>query len=656
VRGKPPLRYNGAMRRRWLPFLLLATASHAGAQTPESVPTLVRAGLWAEADAAASLYPDPIARTLVQYERLLAPGAATAGEIAAFVRNSNGWPHGALLRRLDEALATEADDAAALPLCEERRPEQPTARLRCAAAFLHAGRTTDAAQLARETWIESPLDPGQEVQVLRDWSTAIAPGDHWARFERLAWTDSGRPGGAAARQTSRLAPSDRIAAAARLALLHDDPSAPALLAKLAPAMRQDPGTILALLRWMRRTGQAVTAAAMWPSAGDAAERAAPEERRGLFSHERESLARELLGAGDPVRAVAVATAGLPTVDSEFLAGWISLQRLDLPADAARHFTTLASLSPAAITQARSHYWLGRARAAQGDAPGAREAFTAAAAWLTAFYGQLADRAAGGSAQRLADDLRSLRDPDWTSAQAASLSGGDRARAALLLVAWGEPGRARAYLNALADGAADAAGWSFAAHLALGLDMPDAAVAIARRAGLRGIMLPEAGWPAPYPVPGVTPGAAVALGVMRQESSFDPSALSPAGALGLMQLMPATAAAVARSLTPAQGSDALPASLTDPRLNIQLGTAYLAGLLTQFQGALPVALAAYNAGPNRAQSWLAGRDPAALDIVDWIEMIPFDETRNYVQRCIEGIMIYAARQGQASTDPLAPWLG
>jgi len=140
--------------------------------------------------------------------------------------------------------------------------------------------------------------------------------------------------------------------------------------------------------------------------------------------------------------------------------------------------------------------------------------------------------------------------------------------------------------------------------------------------------------------------------MRQESSFDPDATSPTGARGLMQLMPATAASVARSLG---ASGPLP-PLTDPQFNMRLGTAYLAGLLAQFQGALPVALASYNAGPSRAQAWLAGRDPATLNIVDWIEMIPFDETRNYVQRCVEGVTLYEARQGGAFGDPLAPWLG
>jgi soluble lytic murein transglycosylase len=180
--------------------------------------------------------------------------------------------------------------------------------------------------------------------------------------------------------------------------------------------------------------------------------------------------------------------------------------------------------------------------------------------------------------------------------------------------------------------------------------------VARQAGLHGVMLPDAGWPAPYEPPGGALDPAIALGVMRQESSFDPDAVSPAGAQGLMQLMPATAAAVARALPAAPGGPDADAPLTDPRANMRLGTTYLTGLIGQFRGALPVALAAYNAGPSRAAAWLAGRDPQSLDIVDWIEAIPFDETRNYVQRCLEGITLYAARRDGAFSDPLAPWLG
>ncbi len=640
------------MRRWLLAAIVLCWASSAPAQPAATVPALMRSGQWAEADTAAAGYADPVARKLVLYERLVTPGAAKAGEIAAFLREAGTWPRPALLRSFDAALAEEGDDAAVIPLCDERRPSRVPARLRCASAFQHAGRIADAASLARETWIEGTLDAEQESVFLHTWSAAITPGDQWARFENLAWTDKGTPGSPASRQAARLTAPDRVAAAARLALLRDDRAAPAPLAKLSPAARQDPGLVLALLRWLRRTGQAVPAADLWGSAGAAAERAAPEARRGLFWREREALARELLGADDAARAFAVVSGGVPSPDSEFLAGWIALQRLDRPDEAARRFTTLATLSPAAITQGRALYWLGRAKTAQGDAVGAQKAYGDAAKWLTTFYGQLAGRLVAGGDAALADRLRAERDPAWDVPRTASFAGQDAARAALLLVAWGEPGRARPFLAALAAEAPDAAGWALAAHLALGLAMPDEAVAITRQAGLHGVMLPEAGWPAPFQPPEGQLDPAVALGVMRQESNFDPDATSSSGARGLMQLMPATAAAVARALGE---SEPLP-PLSDPRFNMRLGTAYLAELLGKFQGALPVALAAYNAGPTRAQAWLAGRTPATLDIVDWIELITFEETRNYVQRCVEGITLYEAREGGKFGDPLAPWLG
>jgi len=220
------------------------------------------------------------------------------------------------------------------------------------------------------------------------------------------------------------------------------------------------------------------------------------------------------------------------------------------------------------------------------------------------------------------------------------------------VAWGEPRRAKAFLLRLAETAAGAADRAMAARMALGLGLPDQAVAIARRAGRDGLMLPEAGWPIAVEPPDGAVEPAVTLGLIRQESSFDAQAGSPAGAQGLMQLMPATAAGVARRLNEAVS---LPALTADAAYNMRLGTAYLQTLLDQFGGALPLALAGYNAGPNRVLDWLAGYgDPqtGAIDMIDWIELIPFNETRNYVQRVIENVVIYAARRGTNAPHPLA----
>jgi soluble lytic murein transglycosylase len=248
-------------------------------------------------------------------------------------------------------------------------------------------------------------------------------------------------------------------------------------------------------------------------------------------------------------------------------------------------------------------------------------------------------------------------PGWSSSDALDFAGREVARAASYLVAWNQPRRANIFLLDIGAIAPDPADFAMTGQLAEGFQVPSAAVAIARLAGLHGTMLVGTGWPVPFEPPstaGVEP--AVTLGLIRQESSFDLGAESPAGALGLMQLMPATARLVAQQ----QGLGLSEGELTtDPDVNMTLGTAYFAGLLAHFDDCLPLAIAGYNAGPNRVDAWLGQygdfRMPGGPDVLDWIELIPFDETRNYVERVTEGIAIYRAKEGQTVPYPLQPWL-
>ena len=274
-----------------------------------------------------------------------------------------------------------------------------------------------------------------------------------------------------------------------------------------------------------------------------------------------------------------------------------------------------------------------------------------------FYGQLAALALDRDQVLLAARIRAARDPAWTRDEAFGFGGTELTRAASLLVAWGDARRAHAFLLRADDDATAPAQRALAAHFAIGLGMPDMAVAIARRMGRDGEMLPDAGWPMPFEPPASPLDPAFVLGLMRQESSFDAAALSPAGARGLMQLMPATAREVARSVGEPM---TLPALTEDPQLNMRLGTAYLAGLVNQFGGALPLAIAAYNAGPNRVTEWLGvngdPRVPNGVTMIDWIELIPFNETRNYVQRVLENMVVYRARSGDARPPRLVGWTG
>ena len=622
-----------------LAFLL---AGDAYAQGPNPL-IAVRSDRWADAQAEAARFADPVAEKLVLYLRLRAPGAATAAEIAGFMQRNPDWPAQATLeRRREEAIATDPDDAAVLAQCSPA-PTLATAMLRCAEATANAGRTADANDLARQAWVNAIDSATTEAAFLHRWAGIPTPDDQWDRFERLAWQSDPS---AAARQITRLDPARHAAAEARLAAKRNDPQTEALVAALPPAFRTDPGLTLDRAHALRQADQLTQAAALLGQTTDGGNLPA-------FWSERNQLARKLLQTGDARTAYAVVaahgqTADEPRAEAEFLAGFIALRMLHDPALAEPHFRKLAA-SRALITQGRAHYWLGRTAAAAGRDP--KPEYQAAASFPTTFYGQLATLALG---EAPAARIAKLSDPTWTQDTAIAFTEHEVLRAAAWLVAWGDPQRARVFLTRMDELAPIPAERTLTAVFALQAGMPDGAVFVARRMGRDGLALPHAGWPTPFN-PAAPPDPAFSLGIMRQESSFDIGALSPSGARGLMQLMPPTASAVARQL----GIQVSLASLTiDPAPNIRLGTTYLQDMLSSFDNCLPLAAAAYNAGPHRVAQWLdQNGDPRTgpIDMVDWIELIPVGETRNYVQRVTENVVMYrAARNDPAPILTTTPW--
>jgi soluble lytic murein transglycosylase len=644
------------MRRIGPGFALLIALLAARPAAAQDVMAAIRAERWADATIAAARIADPVAGKLVTYYRLLTPGAATVGEITEFMAGSPDWPlQSTLARRRDQALAGEPDDAAAAAECDRGKPfavAAPDALVRCAEALATLGRAADGAAMARRAWVAAPADAAWEARFLQRWAPALGPADQWARFDRLAWNDAA----GAQRQIARLDAADRPRADARLALKRDDPAAATLLAALPDPDRAAPAMMLEQARWLRRGDADDEALALWQAAGSAAELAAPPEHRAAFWTERDILARRRLRQGDAVGAYALAAAGADiggasAMEAEFLAGFVALRKLGAPDVALPHFRALAAASPAAITQSRAHFWLAKTLAAQGDASAAQAEYTAAASYPATFYGQLAALALGETPEQR---IAATADPPADTGHALDFAGRELARGAAWLVAWGEPQRAESFLLRLDDVTPDAADRTLAGRLAIGFGLPEVAITLARRAGRDGVTLLQTGWPVAARIPpdaGVEP--ALALAVIRQESSFDGTTISGAGARGLMQLMPGTATLVARRL----GLHAPVAALTaDARLNIRLGTAYLGELLAAFGGSVPLAVAAYNAGPSRVEGWLAGNgDPRAggTDMLDWIEQIPFAETRNYVQRVIENLMVYRSQRGDAAADPVRP---
>ena len=675
--------FSARMRRTTrFPLTLVLALSLAGCATRVGIGAGIGApspaAILQTAQQAAASAADPVAGKLAVWLRAQLPDAASASEIDAFLRANPDWPgRGLLNQRLQQALAVEPDDGIARALCAAHRPDTTLSLLRCATALSAPGvlpppgaapaLPLSAAALpaaivaaADAAWVAGIDDAALEAEFLRVFGQLPTPADQWRRFDRLDW---GNAAAAAMRQLGRLSGSDLPLASTRIALRRGDPGADGLAAALRGTAAANPEMLLGLARWLRRRDRDDEALLLWRGRASVAEGMIGSARRPAFWREREALAREMLSRHRDADALFLAQDALQTdqavrLDADFLIGWIELRRLHAAPDAARRFAELTTGSRSVITSSRGFYWLGRALDEQGDAAAARDAYAHAALRPTSFYGQASiGRLSPGDDAAVAGPIRQLRDPGWTSDDAIRFAGLELARAATLLAAWNDLPHARAFLLRLDEQAGLDRDHALGASFADRLGLPDVAVAIARSAGRHGLVLAGSGWPAPYTPPS-QPGlpAGLALAVMRQESSFDPAIVSPAGAHGLMQLMPSTARMVSSAPVDA-------GTLADPAANMAIGTAYLGGLLSSFDGRVPFAVAAYNAGPNRVRQWLQqnGDPPRAppggaaateSEMIDWIELIPFAETRNYVQRVLENQTVYHVRAASAASGRLA----
>lgn len=331
-----------------------------------------------------------------------------------------------------------------------------------------------------------------------------------------------------------------------------------------------------------------------------------------------------------------ALAGYSYADSEWVAGWVALRKLNDPQNAITHFTRFREAVETPISVGRGGYWLGRAYEAAGQVDEATRWYGDAARFQTSFYGQLAAARIGaeGNVQLAQGGL-----PDWRTHPAMR---SDEVRLGAVLFFAGQDTLAMAMFSRLGE-TLPAGALAPLTRLVLDLAQPHYAVRIAKKAARRGVVI----HPAYYPlheigkyVSKVEPS--FALSIARQETELNPRAISRAGARGLMQLMPATAKKVAGWIGEEYSKTRL---LSDWRYNVRLGETYLARRTEQFSGSYVMAAAAYNAGAGRVDQWKDEfGDPrlGEIEILDWIEQIPFNETRNYVQRVMEGLYVYRSR--------------
>ena len=597
---------------------------------------LAAQGQWPEAAAAVAPL-GPVAADIVEWQRLRA-GQGTLTDYERFLSRRPDWPGLSQLReKAEAAVARSTTPARVIRWFDGRDPASADGAAALARALRAEGRGADAAAMLARVWPLLRLDEAGQAMLLEMAGDSLGRVQHIARLDHLLWEDRR----AEARRMLPLVGADwQALAEARLALREDRKGVNDLIARVPQALADDPGLAQARFEWRARKGLTDTALALLRErSASAAALGRPE----AWAARRAVLARAALREGKPKQAQAIAAGhhldrGGQAADLEFVAGFAALRAGDASA-ALAHFERLGALVATPISVSRADYWQARALQALGRAAEAQAAMARAARHQTAYYGLLAAEALG---QPLDPALASP--PALTDWRRGAFLNSTVTEAALLLYRAGDRALARRFLLHLAE-TQDADG--LAAMGAFALEKGDAhlAVLIGKQAAARGIILPGVYFPDPGALmpEGLAVDRPLALAIARRESEFLPEAVSPAGALGLMQVMPGTAKLMADKL----GLAHRPAALTtDPAFNARLGAAYLAHLADEFGPSLALKAAGYNAGPGRPRNWIAQLgDPrrASVDVVDWVEMVPFTETRTYIMRVTEGVAIYRGRE-------------
>ncbi len=590
-----------------------------------------RSGHTSRARSFADKVRDPLASKILRWLDMTKPGSrASFEQTAEFLGTNPDWPYQNDIQRLAETKmpADLPDDEviAWFGLYPALSPEGTSAH---ADALLRGGRTAEAVALIRRSWVELDFTRDQERDYRKRFNEHLRVEDEWARLDRLLWD---RQRYAAQRQAKRLGGGYPALADARLRLAFRNGAVDNAINRVPRDLKTDPGLIYERANWRRRKGR--TDGVLELMAGLPETLPQPERWWAL----REWSARRALETGDATRAYELASrhgleSGLGFAEGEWLAGWIALRRLDRPRDAYLHFAKMFDGVNSPLSKSRAAYWAGEAALAIDKPDYANRWHLNAAVYNTTFYGQLATQRLGKPLQ-----VPSAPFPEPGTSVRQDFESRDLVRIIRLLGRMDEHRLQKIFFIRLRAAAATPSDFALAARLAEQVGRPDLAIRIAKSARHEGVILPNSLYPT-IPLSGQSPEVSLVLSVIRQESAFYTNAVSGAGARGLMQLMPRTARNVARSMKLPYSSSDLTA---DPDYNLRLGRAYLSRLVERFEGSYILALAAYNAGPTRAQRWMKAngdpRDPA-VDPVDWIEAIPFSETRNYVQRILEGLAIY-----------------
>ena len=598
-----------------------------------------KAGRWAQQDRYQNQITDILAKNILAWQRATRDPNAPYPTLDHVVQNLADWPREVRVRAKaeDELFAKRMPSDRVISWFGGEEPVSGEGRIALARAHFARGDEANGLKYLRLGWREAKLTRDTQRQTYKEFASKLTPADHAARADHLLWQGKSHFG-----KVQGLLPlmdkGERALIEARMALIGRKPNVTAKINAIPAALRDRPELHYDRAYWRRKRLSKATAKdkaleAMLQMSAPVADASA----RDNVWREKRLLIYWLLGEERYAEAYRLTqhhgmTEGSAFSEAEFMAGWLSLRYLGEAARAEKHFETLYFGVGRPISLARGAYWTGRAREAQGK--DAQPFYQRAASFPNTYYGQLATHKMGGS-----NELALPADP--TAPDTTDV----RLRAMRMLAEAGEEGLMQTFSYHLDDEVGTLGELAKVSEMGAQYDHMRMSVRAAKQAGRFGTLLTEAGYPMPVSITSLNPSTydvPFTLAIARQESEFHPNSVSGAKAYGMMQMIDATAKATARKHGLRYDRSRM---LADEYYAARMGSLHLNDLLTRYDGSYIMAAVAYNAGPTRVSQWVKRYgDPrtGAIDPIDWIESIPFSETRNYVQRVMENMQVYHAR--------------
>jgi len=593
---------------------------------------------WTTARALAAQGQNLLARRLLEWRYALdKDSGASFAEIDAVIKDAAAWPlRGTLQARAEAAMDPNMPPAQVIAWFAGKTPNSAIGHIRFGEALVASGEKARGAREIARGWAEGSFDPPVEQAILEKDASYLTPESDRARMDALLWRGETT---AARRQLSRVDPATQEIANARIVLYASGwPKAQAVMEKLRDT--RDPALMFDWSRALRLADRDREAHAVLLRIEPAS---LIKEHMARWWNESSVQARDALTAAEPGQALEIVqhaglTSGDQYADQQFLAGFIALRFLKDPAGALAAFQRLEAVVGRPISKSRAYYWEGRAYEAAGQTGEALRRYRLAAAYPETFYGQVA------LAHTDATPTLHLSETQVQPVGAAEVEADPFMPEIKVLGELGQASSLRLFVDRVAEAHPAPAQIKRLMMLLKAWGYPEIAVRLAKGLSYTGTYLPDFTHPVialpAYPGPGAAPEPPLVLGLIRQETEFDPYAVSSAGARGLMQMMTGSAKIAAKQAGLPYRPQTL---LTDTAYNIELGMTEYHGHLDRYGGSYVLAAASYNAGPNNVKKWLAANgDPRVTDPIDWIEQIPFGETRNYVQRVLENTEVYRAR--------------